>query len=167
MGKRKAKVLEQAFSMATFQIIGVYKITPTVESIIQAVKFHKYEWLLDENDKFADTLDWEKFENLSLIEMQVSGDFSPRLLQAISQRHAGDFDGSEQVPYLEYYLDESGKNLLSEQEAVSTDHRRVCFFLHFTDTSLPLKVGETLIELPSMAELSERLIEFTHYVPPD
>jgi hypothetical protein len=167
MGKMTEKVLGQAFIMATFQIIGVYKITPTVESIIQAVKFHKYEWLLDENDQFADTLDWENFENLSLIEMQVSGDFNPSLLQAISQRHPDDIDGSEQVPYLEYYLDPSGKKLLSEEEAISVDHRRVCFFLHFTDTNLSLKLGETLIELPPIAELPERLIEFTHYVPPD
>jgi hypothetical protein len=153
--------------MATFQIIGVYKITPTFESIIQAVKFHKYEWLLDEKGKFADTLDWENFENLSLIELQVSGDFNPSLLQAISQRHPGDINGSEQVPYSEYYVDVAGKNLLSEEEAISTDHRRVCFFLHFTDANLPLRVSETLIELPSIAELPERLIEFTHYVPPD
>ena len=153
--------------MATFQIIGVYKITPTVESIILAVKFHKYEWLLDENGKFTDTLDWQNFENLSLIEMKVSGDFNPSLLQAISQRHSGDINGSEQVPYLEYYLDASGKNLLSEEEAISMDHRRVCFFLHFADTNLPLRVGETLIELPSIAELPERLMEFTQYVPPD
>jgi hypothetical protein len=153
--------------MAAFQIIGVYKITPTVESIIQAVKFQQYDWLLDSNGNFAGSIYWENLENLSLIEVQVSGDFSPSLLQTISQRHAGDIEGREQVPYLEYYLDASGKNLLSEQEAISTDHRRVCFFLHATNTNLPLKVGETLIELPSMAELPGRLIEFTHYVPPD
>ena len=153
--------------MATFQIIGVYKITPTVESITQAAKFHKYEWLLDEKRKFTDTLDLQDFVNLSLIEMQVSGDFNPGLLQTISQTYADDINGSEQVPYLEYYLDASGKKLLSDEEAISTDYRRVCFFLHFTDTELPLMVSETLIELPSMAELPERLIEFTHYVPPD
>ena len=153
--------------MTIFQIIGVYKITPTVESIIQAVKFHEYEWLLDENSEFTDLLDWQDFEKLSLIEMQVSGDFNPKLLQTISQNYYGAIHGSDQVPYLEYYLDASGQNLLSEEEAFSTNHRRVCFFLHFTDTNLPLRVGETLIELPSMVELPERLIEFTHYVPPD
>lgn len=153
--------------MATIQIIGNYKITPTVESILQAVKFHKYEWLLEGNGNFADTLHWESFENLSLIEMQISGDFHPSLLQATSQRYAGDINGSEQAPYLEYYLDASGKKLLSEKEAISTDPRRVCFFLHFTSTNLPLRVGETLLDLPSIAELPERLMEFTHYVPPD
>ena len=153
--------------LTTFKIIGVYKITPTPESIIQAVKFQKYVWLLDGKGELADDIYWENFENLSLIEIQVSGNFAPSLLQAISQRHSGDIDGSEQVPYLEYYLDSSGKSLLSEQEAISTDNRRICFFLHFTGTSLPLRVGETLIKLPSISELPERLIEFTNYVPSD
>ena len=153
--------------MTTFQIIGIYKITPTVESIIHAVKFHKYDWLLDRNGQFADTIYWENFENLSLIEVQVSDDFHPRLLQAISQRHSGNINGGEQAPYLEFYLDSSGTTLLSENEAVSTENRRVCFFLHFTNTGLPLRVGETLLELSSISELPERLIGFTNYVPPD
>jgi hypothetical protein len=153
--------------MATFCIIGVYKITPNVDSIVQAVKFHKYEWLLDEKGRYTDTLDWENFENLSLIELQVLGDFHPSLLQVISQRLSGDVDVREQSPYLEYYLDASGTRLLSEEEANSTADRRVCFFLHFTDTNLPLRVSETLIELPSLAELPERLLEFAHYVPAD
>jgi hypothetical protein len=153
--------------LTTFTIIGVYKITPTAESIIQAVKFQNYDWLLNENGEFVDEIYWENFENLCLIEIQVLGDFTPNLLQTISQRRPEDIDGSEQVPYLEYYLDSSGKNLLSEQEAISLDSRRLCFFLHFTDTNLPLRVGETLIKLPSISELPERLIDFTHYVPPD
>ena len=153
--------------MATFQIIGVYKITPTVESIIQAVKFQEYDWLLNGNGEFAGTIYWENFEYLSLIEIQVSGDFKPSLLQAISQRHSGDINGGEQVAYLEFYLDPSGTNLLSENEAMFTENRRACFFLHFTDTNLPLRVGDTSIELPSISELPERLIEFTNYVPPD
>ena len=127
--------------LTTFEIIGVYKITPTVESIIRAVTFQKYAWLLNDNGEFVDEIYWENFENLSLIELQVSGAFTPNLLQAISQRHLEDIEGNEQAPYLEYYLDSSGKNLLSEEEAISTDKRRVCFFLHFTDTNLPLRVG--------------------------
>ncbi|SRR6266496_3214700 len=153
--------------MTTFQIIGVYKIVPTVKSIIQAVKFQKYDWLLNGNGEFAGTIYSENFRNLSLIEVQVSGDFNPSLLQAISQRHPVDKNGGEQAPYLEYYLDSSGTNFLSENEAMSSENRRVCFFLHFTDTSLPLKVGQALIELPLVSELPERLVEFTNYVPSD
>jgi hypothetical protein len=153
--------------LITFDIIGVYKVIPTVESIIQAVTFHKYDWLLDDKGNFVDEIYWESFENLCLIELQVSGEFKPNLLHVISQRHSKDVEGSEQAPYLEYYLDSYGENLLSKQEAISTDNRRVCFFLHFTDTNQPLRVGEILIELPSISELPERLIQFTNYVPPD
>ena len=153
--------------MATFEIIGVYKITPTLESIIRAVTFQKYDWLLNDKGEFVDEIYWENFEDLGLIELQVSGDFTPNLLQAISQKHSEDIEGNEQAPYLEYYLESSGKSLLSEEEAISADNRRICFFLHFTNTSLPLRVGETLIKLPSISELPERLIEFTNYVPSD
>ena len=153
--------------LTTFKIIGVYKITPTAESIIQAVKFQKYGWLLDGNGNFVDEIYWENFENLCLIEIQLLGKFMPNLLRTISQRRSEDITGSEQVPWLEYYLDSSGKNLLSEQGAISIDNSRICFFLHFTDTSLSLRVGETLIKLPPISELPERLIDFTHYVPPD
>lgn len=153
--------------MTTFKIIGVYKITPTVESIIRAVKFQKYDWCLNDKGEYADKIYWENFEDLGLIELQVSGDFTPNLLQEISQRHSEDIEGNEQAPYLEYYLESSGKNLLSEEEAISTDNRRVCFFLHFTDTSLPLKVGEILMKLPSISDLPERLVEFTNFVPSD
>ena len=156
--------------MTTFDIIGVYKVIPTAESIIQAVTFHKYDWLLDDKGEFVDEVYWENFENLCLIELQVSGEFKSNLLQAISQRRSKDVDGSEQAPYLEYYLDSFGKKLLSEQEAISTDNCRVCVFsafLHFTDTNQPLRVGETLIELPSISELPERLVQFTNYVPSD
>ena len=153
--------------MTVFEIIGVYKVIPTAESITKAIKFHKYDWLLRGKGEFTDEVFRENFENLCLIELRVSGEFRTSLLQTISQRRSKDTDGNEQVPYLEYYLDSVGKNLLSEQEAIFTDNRRVCFFLHFTDTKLPLRVGETLIELPSITELPERLVQFTNYVPPD
>ena len=153
--------------MTTFEIIGVYNVSPTTETIIRAVKLYNYYWLLDEKDKFTDEINWKNLENLCLIEIQISGEFKPDFLQTISQRHSDNIDGSEQAPYLEYYLNSSGKNLLSEQEDISTDTRRVCFFLHFTDTNQPLQVGETQIKLPSISKLPERLIQFTNYVPPD
>ncbi len=151
----------------TFKVIGVYRIAPTAESIIRAADFQKYHWLVNDKGSLADTIRWENFRNLSLVEIQASGDFSPKVLQTISQTHSEDIDGREQAPYLEYYLDESGRQLLSEKEASATANRRLCFFLHFTDTSLPLRIGEALIKLPLVSELPERLTNFTHYVPPD
>ena len=69
--------------MTTFDIIGVYKVIPTTESIIQAVKFHKYDWLLGDKGKFVDEIYWESFDNLCLIELQVSGEFKPNLINVI------------------------------------------------------------------------------------
>lgn len=148
----------------TFEIIGVYKVVPTVESIVQAVKFHKYKWLLDDNGEFTDEIYWGNFENLCLLEMKVQGDYLPELLTNISQRSSEDV---EQAPYLEYYLDSSGTKLLSEEETRSTDDRRVCFFLHFTDTNLPIYIHEISIELPQISDLPKRLEPFTHFIPAD
>jgi hypothetical protein len=153
--------------MTAFDIIGVYKVIPTAESIIKAIKYHECEWLLNDKGELQDEIYWENFEDLCLVELQVLGEFKTNLLQAISQGRSEEPDGNEQVPYLEYYLDAAGKNFISEQEAISIDNRRVCFFLHFTDPNLPLRVGEILIKLPAISELPERLVQFTNYMPPD
>jgi hypothetical protein len=150
--------------LTTIKVIGTYKVTPTTESIIQAAKYHKYDWLIDSDGKYVDKIIWENTDNLVLIEIQVSGDIPPDLPDSISHWN---INGSSQAPYLEYYLDPTGKYLLSEQEAILTDNRRLCFYLHFTDTNEPLNISGTLIKLPDVSELPERLFAFTHYVPPD
>jgi len=145
--------------MATFNLIGLYKIVPTLESLIFAAKFHRYDWLITSNNKFSDEVKWDDFENLGLLEIQIFGEYSPADLLNIRQ--------NSQSPYLEFYLDPTGIEYLKEGDAVNTDDRRVCFFLHFIDTSNPLQIGEQEIKLPAMSQLPDRLVPFTHYVPVD
>lgn len=145
--------------MGKFNLIGLYKINPTVETLIRAAKFHRYEWLVTNDNKFGDKINWTEFENLGLLEFQVFGEYSPADLSKIRQ--------DDQAPYLEFHLDPSGVELLDEKEAVKTDGRRVCFFLHFVDLSIPLLIGEEKIILLSMSQLPDRLIPFTHYIPVD
>jgi len=144
---------------ATFQIIGVYQIRPTTESILEAARYHGYDWLINEEGSFEDEIYWDNFQNLALVEVQINGKFSLDDWFNISQ--------NDQAPYMEFYLDEAGTRLLSEKEAVETGIGRACFFLHFVDTTRPLKVGEDEPSLPPMSELPERLMPFTHYVPVD
>jgi hypothetical protein len=150
--------------MATFKCIGVYRIIPTKESIINAAQFHQYKWLLDNTLKYFDEIEWENHRNLTLIEIQVSGDFTTDLLQTIFQSN---ITSGDQAPYMEYYLDPMGIKLLSEQEAVNMDNRRICFFLHFTNTDNPLNINDIEIELQSVSDLPGRLQSFTHYIPAD
>ena len=121
-------------------------------------------WLLDDDGEYTEEVDPENFRNLSLIEIQVSGDFSTDLLQTISQ---GDRTTDDQVAYMEYYLDPMGMKLLSEQEAVNTTNRRICFFMHFTDPNKSFNIGSEVIVMPSASDLPERLQPFTHYIPDD
>jgi hypothetical protein len=148
--------------MATFKIIGVYRIKPTIESIVEAVRFYDYPWLLEEDGTYCDEITWDKFENLALIEMQVIGELPDGLLDSI---WLGDRSSDGQVPYLEFYLDQTGAQLIDSENAPQTENRRVCFYLHYTDTGKPLNIGPCQVDLPAMTELPQRLAPFAHYLP--
>lgn len=141
-------------------VVGVYSISPTLASISIAAKYHHLDRLLDAGGRFNETIRWESHVNLRLVEIQIKGDFLPReLMLAISM--------NGQAPYMEFYLDAQGEALLSEETAVATPNRRVCFFLHFVTANKPLDVAGRPITLPSEGELPNRLADFTHYMPVD
>jgi hypothetical protein len=137
----------------------VYRILPTRESVAIAARFRGYNWLLDANGELVDQIRWQDFENLGLVELQVLGNYTPQDLTTIHQ--------NDQVPYLEYYMDPTGVDQLDESAAIETQGRRVCFFLHFVDTSRPLEIGNAKVQIPDFSHLPERLKPFTHYVPVD
>ncbi len=145
--------------MAQYKLVGVYRIQPTLESISAAASYHKHTWLLDDDGRFTEPIIWEHLTNLGLVELQAFGEFSPVELAYITQ--------NGQSPYLEFYLDPVGTALLSEAEAVTTADRRVCFFLHFVDTSAALLLQAQTLTLPPMSELPARLAPYAHYVPVD
>jgi hypothetical protein len=109
--------------------------------------------------RFQEEIVWDNFKNLGLLEFQVFGNYSPIDLNSISQ--------NDQSPYLEFYLDPTGTKCIPEQEAVSIEGRRVCFFLHFVDISTPLRVLNQTLILPAISNLPGRLVQYTHYVPVD
>lgn len=142
------------------KIVGVYKINPTEDSIIEAANYHDYDWLLDEDGNYTDEIDWNSHENLGLVELQFIGDIHPAdVLNTISQE--------DQVPYMEFWIDRDGNRLIPEEEADTTEGRRACFFLHFVDHLKLLKVAGKDFKLPAWAALPERLTPFTHYLPVD
>jgi hypothetical protein len=151
--------------MTTIEIVGVYRIKPSMESILEAVRFHNYGFLLKEDGTYSDEIYWENFENLALIELQVSGEFTTSLLESIS--HGDQPEEDRQVPYMEFYLDRTGTRLISDNDAVTTSERHICFFLHFIDTNKPLNIGSDRMNLPAITDLPGRLIPLTHYLPVD
>lgn len=145
--------------MGTFNLIGVYRVMPTPESIISDVKYYGFDWLLDERGQFRDEIHWNNFEELGLLEIQIFGNFSPEIVSHISQ--------NEQAPYMEFYLDPAGILRISEDEAIRTDGRRLCFFLQFIDSSEQLLIEDEVIVLGKMSDLPARLAGYAHYVPVD
>lgn len=145
--------------MAHYQVVGVYKVEPTKDSIRQAITYHGDNFLLDEKGEFADEIVWENLEDLALIELDLRDAFSPKELLTISQ--------NDQAVYMEFYLDEDGLSLINEEQAISLQSRRLAFFLHFTDVSKPLTIADEDIKLPDMIKLPERLVPFAHYIPVD
>lgn len=144
---------------AQIQILGVYRITPTEESIVEAARYHECPWLLDERGAFTDVVSWDSLRDLGLVEMLIAGPFAATCLMQVRQ--------GDQCPYLEYYLDSEGTSLLSVREAEQAPCRRVCFFLHFVDTGKHLAIESQLYRLPAMTALPDRLVPYTHYLPVD
>lgn len=130
-----------------------------MESLSVAAKYYHYDWLIDSQGRYKAKVDWNAFQNLCLLEFEVRGEFSPSELEEITQ--------GDQAPYLEAYLDTSGTRRLSEDEAIQTDGRRVCFFMHFLEIGLPIRVAGEAIEVKSIGELPDRLAGMIPYVPPD
>ncbi len=145
--------------MGTLEVVGIYAVIPSIESIVNAARYHECDYLLDDAGNYTDEIYWNGFENLALVEIQIQGEFSQRDIDSIKQ--------NDQAPYMEFYLDSTGTQLVSEDEAKQTDNCRVCFFLHFVDTAKPLAVGRDQLELPTRTVLPERLKPYTHYLPVD
>ncbi|GEM_PF-5393433 len=145
--------------MATFSLIGLYRIIPNMNSLVIAARYLEYNWLINSNNEFTGDIDWDSFKNLGLLELLVSRDYLPGELLNISQ--------NDQAPYLDFYLNEAGIDRISEAEAIANGIFRVCFYLHFIDVSKPLLIGDQEIQLFEMEELPSRLLPFSHYVPVD
>ena len=145
--------------MAVYQIVGVYTIKPTEESILAAVEYHEMDFLLDEAGRYTDPIRWVDLENLALVELQTTGIFSTDDLY--------DAQHGEEAAYMEYYLESTGTTLIPEEEAEQVFNPRVCFFLHHLDLKQPLQFGRQRLKLPAPGDLPERLLPFTHYIPPN
>jgi hypothetical protein len=145
--------------MATFTLIGLYRITPNINSIVSAARYHNYSWLVNSDNKFIDDIYWDSFKDLGLLEFLVSGKYSGKELLKIHQ--------NDQSPYLEFYLNEVGTAIISKDEAIATRLFRICFFLHSVDVSKPLLIDKKEIQLHEMNELPNRLLPFAHYIPVD
>lgn len=150
---------QSKLTQSSYQIVGAYKIVPTMASILEAIRFHQYDSILDEQGRFSDKIYRGNFRDLVLIETQVLGYFTISDLELISQ--------NDQVPYMEFFLDESGQLLLSDEEVIKARNPRVCFFLHFVEQKQPITFGIQPLEIPQVNSLPERLQSFTHYIPVD
>jgi hypothetical protein len=144
---------------STYRLVGVYKIIPSEASFVNAARYHEDPYLLDEKGRFTGEIDWGNYQNLALLEFQVSGSFTMNDLMKISQ--------ADQAPYMAYYLDPRGEKCVDENQAIRRNGRRVCFFMHFLDTTRPLIIDNQKVTLTAMQALPDRLIPFTHYLPVD
>jgi hypothetical protein len=151
--------MRKILGKSTYRLVGVYKIIPSEASFVNAARYHECDDLLDEKGRFTGEIDWGNYQNLALLEFQVSGSFTMNDLMKISQ--------GDQAPYMEFYLDPSGNKCVDENQAIRRNGRRVCFFMHFLDTKKPLVIDKQKITLTAMEDLPERLISFTHYLPVD
>lgn len=145
--------------MAQIEIIGVYPIYLTSNFVTQSVQYYRYYWLLNEQGTYKYELNQDLFQNLILIEIQAQGNFKKPIVEFIHQ--------SDQVPYLEFYLNIDGNLALKEDEVTKLLQYRLCFFLHFADYESPIEIYNRKYFLKPISELPFRLKPFVHYIPSD
>ena len=150
-------MLSNLFNPTHFEIIGIYPIHVTQDSINEAIKYHMFDWMADEHWHYILPIRWHAFENLVLVELQWSGKLKKENLKTIYHQF--------EVPYMPFYLSTDGTEFLNEEQAKQTDNRRTCFFLHGFDITQPIIIGKKNIKVAALSELPYRLKPFTHYVP--
>jgi hypothetical protein len=140
-----------------FKIIGIYPIRVTQDSINEAIKYHMFDWMADDQWHYTLPIRWNAFENLVLVELQWSGKIKKESVKSIYHKF--------EVPYMPFYLSADGTELINEKQASQTANRRICFFLHGFDISQPIIFGKKKIKVAALSDLPYRLQPFTHYVP--
>jgi hypothetical protein len=160
--------------MATFQVLGTYKVEVTRESLAKAVKHYDWadDWLTEAGNLKDDIWSWyiseraDEINTIVMVETNIIGDYVDTELLQFSHGLL------QQAPYLEFYLDGTGTETITYDKAKSLETRRICFFLHFFDHAHPINIqqGRKIIEklsLPSPIEMPERLKPFCYYIPYD
>ena len=143
-----------------YKIIGIYKIKPTLETIKKAIDYHGYDFLLTEDGEFTDYVNWDDLTNLFLIELGITGQFP-------GSDDLSNIAHQDQAPYMEFFLDESGNECITEKQAIQASQSRVCFFLHEVNLKKPLEITGQKHPFPGVTPLPDRLVPFTHYLPVD
>jgi len=160
--------------MANYKIKGTYKVEISRQSLALAVQYYGWadDWLTETGELKEEIWLWymndraEEKDTIALIEAHIMGAYSDNELNGF--RHGP----TEQAPYLEFYLDETGTEKLSYEKAVAKISRRFCFFLHFVDISQPILItqGKKIVQslqLLAIEELPERIKSLCFYIPYD
>ena len=160
--------------MATFHIIGLYRVDVSRESLAMAASHYEWadDWLTATGNLTDEIWNWYieersgEMKTIALVEAQIKGKYSEDEL--LNMAHGE----SNQAPYLEFYLNGAGTESISYEEAVKVDDRRICFFLHYVNPLEPIRImqGKKIVKklgLPDWTSLPERLKPYNHYLPYD
>ena len=151
------KMFSKLLNPSKIQLVGVYPIRVTQDSINDAIEYHLYNWMADEQGNYNLPIHWNMFENLVLVEVQWSGKFDQDSLNGTRHKF--------EVPYMCFYLSANGEELLNGDSAMQLSDRRICFFLHKFDITEPIIIDKKNIKVDTLLELPLRIKPFTHYVP--
>ncbi|XDD52975.1 hypothetical protein AB3N62_10825 [Leptospira sp. WS4.C2] len=110
-------------------------------------------------------------EDSHLIEIEIRNSKIALNLSKITQPIENLDKLNWQVPYKEYLLDVTGKNILSKEWENIQDEKligyfRIVFFFHFIDIEKPLSTQYGDFKLPPITNLPERLKDI-QYTKPD
>jgi hypothetical protein len=145
------------------EILGAYRLESSASLLSKALDF-KYGSL---NLKPAERADAERhvrdeLGNVVLFELLISNRDERFSVDDFGQ------PGSDQAAYDEAYLSLDGERAISEAfDTPGGDSLRVCFYLHFVDTTRPLKTTYSLLPIPALKPIPDRLQKLVPYEPVD
>ncbi len=140
-----------AQQLDSIRVLGVHPVVPTVQQFEKAVETMYGEGMRRLALSKAKKAVREHFDNVYLLEIEISPPGSVPDWSAITQPIAGESKDAWQVPFDEQPLDDDG--------------RRWTFFFHYLDFDQPLRTQLGEIPLPRPVPTPEHLRHITYEVP--
>ncbi len=144
----------------SIHILGAYQVHPTEELFRQAMSL-KYGGLalsLDQQD-LAKQLVRDELSSVVLFEVLVEN--------PDRNFDVGDFSqpDSDQIAYDEAYLSPDGKSVISRLRAPDSESLRLAFYLHYVDSSKPLRTSYGELPMPEIQTMPDRVWSLVPYEP--
>jgi hypothetical protein len=151
------------------EVLGVYRLPVTDELFREQFDILYGREMTADEGRSAERDCREQLESVVLVEAVVSNRDNQFGVGDFSQARPGESEDSRQVAWAEAFLKADGESLsVARWSNVPTDEPlRIAFFIHYWDSSLPLRSSYGEVTCPTPQPMPERLRRLVPYEPVD